>query len=213
MLFISRYIGEEHQGVVDTDDGDEQVSTINDIIEAVLVYNIPIFGITANDLIIRPYQPPETKTQLQLKTELLSFVKITVWNDIITNISWDSRKIKNPVSIRLSDFGLYLADFVFRGNDVSGDHKVTLIFDDKLLQVQPFSLQPLVAPRPVKGRDTVGVRFDLREVHDNALATSVYNSIMSSVQGQNRFGFVEIFESILDEQERKYKLLRMTYST
>lgn len=211
VLFVSRRIGVRDYGVFDTDDGIEQRATTSDLVDAVLFCNLEIGGVSHTEFPIRPYQPIETKTQLQLKTKLLSFVDITTWDGMLTNITWDSHKIRRPVSIRVSDFGTQIAEFVFSGNDVSGTHKLTLIFDDKIKPVEPFSLQPLVCPASIKGRDMLGLVFDFREVTDDKLACSLYNSILASVENQRRFSFPEVFCAILDDKSRKYRLLRMSY--
>ena len=209
MLYVSRYAGLSSFGVVDTDDGIEQVATARDIAEALWASHLEIAGCSVEHLPAKPYQLPETKTQLQIKTKILRYVDVVTYKSMITNIRMDSKRIKHPVEIRVSDFGTELAEFIFRGNLSSDLHKLTLVFDDRVKPVMPWSLAPLVNVIPINGSDRIGVVLDFHEVTDEALLKSLYKSLRTPVENVRQLTSQELVDSVLDNIERKWKLLGM----
>ena len=207
MLYISRYIGLRSFGVVDTDDGVEQVATARDIVEATLNSHLVIQGCSIDEFPTRPWQPQETKTPLQLKTKLLSHVDVVTYKSAVTSIIWKGDKIKLPVTVRVSDFGCDLAEFILRHNNAYLEHKITLVFDDKIRKVVPWSLQPVVSPIPVKKFDRIGVIFDFSEVTNLKLLQSLYDSVRAPVENMRVLTPQELVDSIQDDVGRKWQML------
>lgn len=212
MLFISRAIGFNDWGVIDTDDWSEQrvsqkelVDYINIpgiVIEGVDVhYNIEL-GIFSTDNVV-PYQPAETVTMLQSKTNLLRHVDITVCKSSITRIHIRHKEFTGAVSLRLSDFGTECADLVLKGNMPSAHrHTVTLILDDKIhLNDLSFFLLPYQDKLVSVGTKGVGVVFDVREVTREETVRNVYRALLN---GDSR----EFRDSILDDGARKERMLQ-----
>ena len=185
MLYISRYVDNDAYGLVDTDNGVEQVAEYGYLQEAVFKNHATIAGVEAlpgpfDAIRVSPYQPVETMTQLQVKTNLMRFIDIKTYGDMITSVVWDEEKITRPVSIRLSDFGTILAD-KFMSNGVGGCEKlVTFVLDNKL----KYSFFAFVSPRQYGPKreqlDSVGVTFDMRELNERN-ARSAYYLLSDSV--------------------------------
>lgn len=207
MLYISRYVDLRSFGVVDTDDGVEQIATPRDIVEATLNRHLEIHGCYVGEFPTRPWQPPETKTQRQLKMQLLSHVDIVTYKSAVTSVIWKGSDIKRPVTVRVSDFGDSLAEFVIRHNTVNPEHKVTLVFDDKIKPVMPYALQPVVSPIPVRKFDRVGVIFDFSEVTNPRLLQSLYDSVRTPVENQRALTPQDLVDSIQDDVGRKWRML------
>lgn len=208
MLYVSRYIWPDSFGVMDTDDGVEQSVTSKELTDAFFCQHLDIKGMSIKDFPVKIYQPPETKTQAQLKLEMLSHIETIVFQGMLVNIRFDWRKLRAPVSVRLSNFCSGIGDSIFRGSDVSGPHRLTLVFDDKIASIGRFGLQPLVCPAPHKSRDTLCVRFDFSEVTNEALVSSLYESLYARYGAVRLFHYDEIYASVIDIAERKAKYAR-----
>lgn len=226
MLYISRLVWQDNSvdkyspvhgfqsircyGVVDTDDNVEEVITRDDLEEAVRRRDIDIAGVTMlglQRLIIDviPYQPKPSP--LQMKTLMIHHVNVIVFNSCITNITWRRDKIGKNACLRLSDFGDSCADFILYGNMslVSGD-QITLVLDDKIKSITDHSFRLDTSERELVQLDAtqvngLGVRFDLRELHNNDIAASFYRQLFS-YKG-NILDFVD------DSSERKLEMLKL----
>lgn len=204
MLFISRYIGKNNYGVVDSETGVEQTYSFSDIEHRCLNSSFDIKGVTvgyqqvSKDLgfmcveEIRPYQPIDTMTVLQTKLGIMQHVCVTVYNGSITSVRWDSDRIKSPVSVRLSDFGVSCADCFLYGNKDIGRHKVTLVLDSGVCFCQSSFLLKHNAFEV--GPGGIGVVFDVHELSD-AAARVVYDALYY-IHGRNVVG------AIADSPER-----------
>ena len=206
MLYISRFAGRYCYGVVDTDDGTEEVVAGYDITNAVSNLGLSILGVDIDpqstlkptvDSIL-PYHDVTRMTPLQVKTNLLQHVEVFVFGDIIANVRFRADEITVPSIIRLSDFGKVCGDRMLYGNRPSGAHKITLILDDKL----SFSKHTFLKPTGSLGKSGLGVVLDMREMHDDGEAKAVYKSIMSGP------GTLEMMDSIIDDRGRKEWFIR-----
>ena len=211
MLFVSRYIGYGNYGVVDTDDGTEEIAGIGMIIRAarsgvdikgVITSGVP--GASGGALVddVVPYQLPDELTQLQMKTNLLRGVNVTTYHSAITSIRLRQHEIKEPVIFRLSDFGNRCMDCVLQGNMRYGQHKLTLILDNKVeLEDIAFCLSSADRGSSV-GVNGVGVKFDVREVRYNRIVENVYRAVYAG-------NSLELWDTIIDSERRKTRMLRM----
>ena len=171
MLFVSRRVGYDKFGVVDSDDGVEEVVGYGVLLKVVDL-GIDVKGIDLFDnrfaqsalFAVKPYQLPETVTPLQTKTSMLRHVDVIVYKSSIVGIVTHPWDIQSPVSLRLSDFGTHCAEGFLRDNEKIGKHKVTLILDDNIyLDDLSLSLASNDSGFSL-GVEGAGFVFDLREV-------------------------------------------------
>lgn len=212
MLFISRHIEFDYIGVFDTDDGVEQKVTQKDIVDAVNVPGIVIQGVKTHynpefSMIttpeVKPYQSPDTVNPMQSKLSLLRHVDLTMWGTMVTRMVIRHKEIKEPVTIRLSDFCTSCADLILKGNmPLAHKHTVTLVLDDKVqFSGMTFLLLPYQDKLVSVGVQGVGVVFDVREMTDDAAVEKIYRAILN---GDSR----EIASSIIDTDERKEHMIQ-----
>ena len=214
MLFVSKCICRDKSAdsqnpieyvVVDTDDGKEEVCSVLDIYTAVVDLGLTIHGfrwVDAGEYVIVPYQDSSTVSKLQLRTLFIDHIDIKVSGNEITSILLDANSIEKASTIRLSDFGTSIADYVLYGNrDVSnGWHPVTklkLIVDDKIKHVAIKSFSTHSNLRSI-GAYGMGVILDLTELTNNKVAEAIYRSILPQ-PGNSLW-------SITDSNERKLKM-------
>lgn len=200
MLYISRRIGANKAGVVDTDDGVEQIISLyqlgSSMYKKLGVRGRTFTGMYQSSVIVLPYQPDETRSPIQLKARLLTGVDIKVYNDIVTNINL-SAVLNPPVTIRLSDFGSKCSDCLLLGNKDTGRHIITLVFDNKIsVGDDAFRRDIEIIGLGVQG---VGVKFDLREAED---VSKIYSGLI-------RFNGWQILSSVIDHRERFDSMVRM----
>ena len=205
MLFISRRVGLDCFGVVDTDDGVEEVVNKDDIAENVTRYKLDIKGVKEVGTLgiavdIEPYQDVATMTRLQTKTSMLSKVDVTVYDKYITSIRWHT--IDEPATIRLSDFGERCEDCILVGNTLQGEHNITLVFDDKLKSITPHTLT-VEGWSTSLGKDGRGVVVDLRELTNETIVEDVYRSLLFRSSWRLRFIPEGSFDAIIDSEWRK----------
>ena len=210
MIYISRYIGRANYGVVDTDDDVEEEVGVAELTEATKYLGTVIKG--ADSVRrggplwlfiekIRPYQPPDTLTQLQVKTSLLKHIDVLTYKSMVTSVFVHSEEITTPVTVRLSDFGSVCADGLFRGLNWTGRHTVTFVFDDNLSFMEYSFDLPVDDSSHSLGVDGAGIMFDLRDVNNSDL----YRTVYSAVWDRND---IEVERSILDRPERKAHMMK-----
>ena len=179
MLYISRYVDNDHYGVVDTDDGVEQIVAYDYLQSSIVKHRVRVVGVkhlcdAFDTLVIEPYQLPETLTTLQIKTRLMKFVDVKVYNGMITSVIWDANRIDSPVSVRLSDFGGIVADKFIIDNVGCCEDKVTLVLDDKL-RYHFFSFKGTMQfganHVPL---EHLGVTLDMRELNEHNAKSAYY---------------------------------------
>ena len=221
MLFISRRVmmtleedGERYNavgyGVVDTDDGIEELWDEDHLGMAINTHNLKIAGAPEEYKlgdIMRPYQSPDSLSSLQVKLKMVRQIEVTVYKGSITNIVWNARKLQSPVSIRLSDFGSQCDDFILYGRYPQSGYPVTFVFDDKLTDIKSMSFRLETAELDYgtitrflggKGWAELGIRYDLRELTSDSLAEIVYSQVL-------KYNCAE--DSILDSVARKKRML------
>ena len=212
MLYISRCIWPNLYGVVDTDDDSEAFVYSDDLdalcniyrveIEGVLVYQTPF---SYRIVRIIPYQPKETRTVLQLKTSLVKGVDVCTRGDLITNISWNGYEMNTPAVIRLSDFGRKCSEYLLTGCVPSGEHRVTLVFDDLVsFHSSVFSLLPFDDYHV--SFEQLGVIIDVSEMTNSEAVKTVYK-LLYALTGSMR----EMDETIKDTPERKQAMYNWIY--
>ena len=206
-MYISRWVGYSGSvGIVDTDDGVEEVVSNSKMVSAVHTHSLKVLGFGG---LHKTYQPQGTKTPLQLKMKLMQYVDVTMHNGVVTGVHWNVDEIRRPATIRLSDFSSKLSDFILRGNDDMGVVHATLVFDDKLDRLPKFSVSAVLWEDAAMYED---VLFDLREVTDKTLALSIYRSIFSCVglPGYEEIAVPsKILASIVDNGERRERMSRV----
>lgn len=211
MLFISRFIGYNKVGVVDTDDNIEEVWPVDDLIRFCRPVLDKISGVNRVKSAYQtrgwmyecvPFQPVSTMSLLQVKTGTLSNIDVLTYGDMITHID-----IRSPecVSIRLSDFGSCCGDRLFYGCTEYQEHSLTVVLDDAItlsnlsLKILGFGWSHLNV-----GIKSVGVVFDMREVTREDTRRLVYASLYSDDKSY-------VVSSIIDNDEvrpRMYEWLR-----
>lgn len=186
MLFISRYVGAGMYGLVDTDDGCEEIVT-KIVIEKAKQSGVVIHG--AEDIVnVMVYQPESTRTMLQIKTITLSRIDVKTYKNKITSVNILSG-IKKPVTIRLSDFGTVCADYILMANKPATRLKVLMVLDDKIgFSKSTFWTAPSLTLRQM------GIALDIHELSDDT-AIVVYKGLYFKLNKQ-------CFEGIVDTDER-----------
>lgn len=186
MLFISRYVGAGMYGLVDTDDGCEEIVT-KITIENAKKSGVVIHG--AEDIAnVMVYQPESTRTMLQIKTITLSHIDVKTYKNKITSVNILSG-IKKPVIIRLSDFGTVCADYILIANKPATRLKVLMVLDDKVgFGKGTFWTAPSLTLRQM------GIALDIHELSDDT-AIVVYKGLYFKLNKQ-------CFEGIVDTDDR-----------
>lgn len=209
MLYLSRYIGTDNFGVVDTDDGHETVCSYKEVLSAVSECKLDIAGAEKLKRFayvgyirpVQPAQPDSLLSKLQVKTSVLLHTDVCVYRGSIASLVTANYDIKEPVEIRLSDFGDGCWDGFLRGNKWWGHHRVTLIFDDKI-HLTDLSLYLSVNDDAHSlGVDGAGFMFDLREVTRQGLIQNVYESLWCH-------NHIETPNSIIDTPSRMKTMFR-----
>ena len=185
MLYVSRYIGDGHFGVVDTDDDVEQEVSIRDIETAVNGHNLQIAGVRkipglSRRYTARPYQNPATVTQLQVKTSTLCGVDVMVYKNLITRVSGKQLKHDGVVRVRLSQFGDTICSQCFYENDSFREGKTILVLDNAL-SYEDCAFQQPVCAGVTYDNQYYGVTFDLHELSDEN-AIFVYRGLLESIE-------------------------------
>lgn len=200
MLYVSRVIlnNELYFGVVDTDDGVEDIVEKYDLFDIVNQNGLRVHGVEPDEfgvLTVRPYQLPRYRSPNQVKFTVMYGVTIVTWRDMITALLWTPDSVLNPpVSLRLSDFGKCVGDCVFLHTAICGKHKVTIILDDSIeFTENSFWFGNVSAP----SRMSLGTVFDLRDVSSDIRASYVYKVFPYY---DDKF---EVFDSVLDKPGRK----------
>lgn len=186
MLFISRYVGAGMYGLVDTDDGGEEIVT-KIVIEKAKQSGVVVYG--AEDITnVRVYQPESTRTMLQIKTITLSHIDVKTYKNKITSVNILSG-IKKPVILRLSDFGTVCTDYILIGNKPATRLKVLMVLDDKIgFSKSTFWTAPSLTLRQM------GIALDIHELSDDT-AIVVYKGLYFKLNKQ-------CFEGIVDTDDR-----------
>lgn len=214
MLYFSRYArdktGKLVYGVIDTDDNTEAFVDWSGFLDAVK-RGVTIAGVRldgTNGLTCTPYQYDAYRTSLQAKYAMLG-VNIIVCKSRVTHISLDVDRIgREPVRVRLSDFGTEVSDLLLAGNPTFGRRswlpeytKVVLILDDKLIKIRKF-FSDLSSNVLFVGN--AGVVFDIQELSNKEAIRNLYKSIRA------QYGTSDV---IIDKKSRKahMKLLGFTY--
>ena len=177
MLYVSRHDGINFYGVVDTDDDVEEVITRSKLVQCIEQDGLRIAGAEYTEIInrvgdIHPYQVPSEMTQLQMKTNLVKFTEVRVYKDMVTSIHIKHKSIKEPVTIRLSDFGSRCGDCILWENDQAMRHVLTIQLDDKI-QIGKFTFRRDEDVRSL-GPHGYGVKFDMTGITDYQTAENIY---------------------------------------
>lgn len=207
MLFVSRLIGSNY-GVADTEDGVEEKVDAMRLHNYVIDLNIPIAGVIPSDdenvfPVISVYQPLETMTQLQVKTEMLLGVSVKVYKDAISSISWDCKRISKPVAIRLSDFAKGCHDGILVNSGVKAyRHILTLILDDKV----DFTMRSFRVPFGGNlGENGLGIIFNVKELTDASRVKLLYDIMFRYSDDP------DIYKTIIDSPERMRAMVDSHY--
>lgn len=169
-------------GVVDTDDGVETIVPFPELEDIFRKNRLAIKGMQTSGPIItdiEPYQLPDTYSRLQTKLALFHNIQTTVYKNILTSMVWNRRMLHPGAIIRLSKLCTECADNVFWRPDICGKHLVTLVFDDKV-KFNKQSFAPFAMYTGGIGVEGFGVLYDLRELHNDTLASYVYNNVLES---------------------------------
>lgn len=214
MLYVSRYVGGDKVGVVDTDDGVEEVLTEEKLWDIVRSLHIQVVGCEKWEDsgrgydYIYVYQPAETISVQQTKAKAILGVDIKMHNGAIANVHIDWDGIKSPVTLRLSDFGVVCLDHIFAMNDdYYSDLSVTFVLDDKLkIGKDTFSHSSAFelgfeSPRV----DDIGIVVDLSEITNDAVAEMVWRSLYWR-EALDQYEFDIFCEHVKDKPDRAKRI-------
>lgn len=197
MYYISRQVGRNKWGVIDTEDGHEDQMTRSELYEAVAVLGINIVGVELRERDIpgkyyihniNVYQPSNTATRQQVRARVLQGVDFKMRNGTITGLSFAPIPGQDLV-VRLSDYGLRLGDYILNwefGQDLS---RVRLIIDNKL----SFS------SKTFKDWTASNVVLDIRELTNRRKVDMLIDELSNSA-GLRAIGHIET--CLLDRPER-----------
>lgn len=208
MLFISRQIYDEiHEvyGVVDTDDGVEEIVDSGKLAHLIENLNIKIAGVCVSEIpdifgnifrsfeYVTAWQSPETTKGAQTKLSMLNGIELTVYKDKLSSISTYYDKDVTDVTIRLSDFCTGLWECVLHLSHQKGC--ITLVFDDKLSPVPEFAFNKMFPGK---------VLYDFHEVTNEDLIYSLYEALATSREVVYGTGDdeVDLIHHIIDDEGR-----------
>ena len=217
MLFISRITEDEfitpvtiddnvRYGVVDTDDDVETLVDIQQLSDAVFQYGLEIKGVKVKCDDTRRYineveisQDPKYLTGKQAKLKSLMGVDLFVYKGDITLVIADGFVSQhNDVVIRLSDYGKRMEWCIPVGWIHHRDiNKLILVIDDKI---------EMVGQTPRLGG--LYVRYDIREVTNDALIERIYRSLMEDDTNPPSLWT----NYVIDKQERMTYWIMMFYT-
>lgn len=168
MLYVSRQMGKSTWGIVDTDDGVENLCNRTDLITAVTRCNLDIKGVSYShgSLSVVVYQNPEFLTTKQAKSVTLFGVDVKTSGNIIVGLQIKRGLCKGSVTIRLSDYCANCGNYILselQPRNCPGH--VYIVVDDKLK----------VTKKTFTGlRDYGNVYLDLTEVTNQKTLDSCY---------------------------------------
>lgn len=191
MLYISRQIGVDKYGVVDTDDGQEDVLNRKQIEHVVVDLHIPIEGATIFEHPTHHYkylsgveviQP--NMTRQQLKSKVLQGIDVRYHEGVVTAIS-----VMYPdTTIRLKDYGTEFGNYVFWFNRV--EPNTIFVFDDGL----KFN------SKTFKDWRQRGIVMDLSNVTDMKIVNRIYDDFAYDMEVD--VSFIQFY--YLDKPERRW---------
>lgn len=202
MYYISRRIGTNKYGVVDTTDGTEDIMDYLELQEAVIDLGIQVEGVetflrnkrTGARAIqsIHVVQNSDSISSAQAKLHVLKGINVKTSGSEIVSISWEDKPYVKEAVLRLSDWGTSCANYLFSdlgyyyyGN---GETWLTIILDDKCK----------LSNKSFKRCGSYGLVMDLREVSDDRQAEYVYREII----GEHHIGATTLSRFIIDKKER-----------
>ena len=196
MLYISRRIGSELFGVVDTDDDTEEVVSTAKLEDCVKRNGLVIEGVERfqdfrHRARILPQQFADTLSRQQIKARMVYGVDITVYNGAITSILWD--ELKAPATLRLSDFGSELGDCILYCHENYSTPKLTLVFDDGIKSLSYMSLR-VETWHPTSMVKPTGVVIDVSEVSDLNMVRLIRTSAGGSDMRAIESGMIEVVD-------------------
>lgn len=189
MLFVSRFVtspdfDQELVGVVDPDDGVEEVVEFDEIFYAYSDLGIDVAGVMISEATnamdiqtvrcVVPWQPLSTKNTAQTKFKLLANVDIIMYNGAITAIYLTSA-VKKGQRIKLSDFASRCEDCIIMGESGSVIQDITLVLDDKI----DFSSHTFRVSDTGPGFDFApgSIEFDIRGLTDKRRVDIIYDML------------------------------------
>lgn len=198
MLYISRRIGRNKFGIVDTDDYTEEVVDKYELAKLIEL-GIEVKGIKLLEthrrhgqpcyrVSINVYQDAKYASASQAKMHALLGVTVNTSGTDITGISFSRERVADNVNVRLSDYGNKLADSVFFGAAYSSTPVVTLVLDDKIRVTQ----------KALDRAFSTGFRFDIRGVTNKRAANSVYGQWLTCGSASGK-----LLDWIIDNPERQ----------
>lgn len=200
MLYISRVLPDEHYGVVDTDDGVEEIVTRDRLVSAVMFDKVEILGVEyfpknwgdgyGTIGRITPYQIDGKQSGSQAKVKTLFGMDVRVYDGEITYIGINTKHMPERAKIKLSQLGQRV------------DWNVEIHFDDlsykELTFVLDDNIKP-IGPGPKRNWPPHRVTWDLRAVSDNAAVVPVYRYLITSRYSNPMFWE----KQIIDKPDRK----------
>lgn len=204
MLYVSRFVSRFSYGIVDTDDGKEEVVASHDVTRAVQNLGLTIMGVeTTEDSIvpnlmvvneINPWQAPSTCTTAQTKMLMLNGIEVVAYKGAVSHIRYET--LHHSASLRVADFGNCLLDRFMYGNKAQPGKKLTIVLDDSISFSKHSFMQWGSGAGGSCWKD-YGIYFDLRAVNDEAKLHQIYYEI---TLGLNAASNLDI---IIDSNARK----------
>lgn len=182
MLFISRIVRVNGQkyGVVDTDDGVEELVSLVSIKDAIR-NGVDIAGVYRGEVdcsidYIEVWKGLRNSVK-QTKLYTVYGIDIRTWDGIICHINWDRDKLRHPVSVRLSDYGVRCGDGIFVAYmaDYYTSNPITFVFDDKI-SISPYTLDDF-SMSYAKDCPVGSLVLDISEVMNKSFVETFYQSL------------------------------------
>lgn len=201
MLYISRQVDwqdtafgvVQKYGVVDTDDGVEEIVTRREILDLGKAGIDIMGGVQDRTGLLFPYQLVETFSAYQSRLSAIGGIDTAVYNGEITRITLGKSMSETTVRIILSKLGDRLGPYSLMYNDYEGPVKAVLVFDDSI-----NVLKRSIIPHSLS--TSCGIRYDLRRVTRSEVREAVYDELryFMTLQGT--------FELVMDLPEYKIQM-------
>lgn len=207
MLYVSRFVtvgDNEHIGVVDTDDGREDIVTIEELDYSVTYLGIEVEGADAvfdmedNDFVVDsviPIQPPETLSKAQKKFKTLTNIDIVKYNGVITAIRV-GEKAPFAQRIKLSSFGTKCEDWILMTKPGEFTYTFIVVLDDKIdfgpNTFRTSTRSPGFPPAPLD------IVFDIKSLTDQRRVDIIYETVIHRKIAKDG----SVTGKIIDSEER-----------
>lgn len=199
MLYVSRIAGINKWGITDSDDNVETVVTLSQL-EKYILLGLQIEGVEANVrmyrgrqkvevLRVRVYQDAAHSTAQRAKAIVMQGIDMRVKGGKILSVSWDSSRLKDVTTIKLSGYGQKCENFIFVSTPLPTT-KVIIVVDDRV-QIKKQTFKRVF--------NLTNVTLDIRNCTNPKTATYIYEEYYLGYNGMDS----NVGNRILDNTDRQ----------